>query len=384
MGFLMNYFVPGIVGGLCSIFLEKVAKVALKFGEEMLESPENMVDTITQNSLQRVKEQSIPISYIHKWYKDLDEQGLRKASGMVEGMVEEHLEWWNICSCYRRRKAIANIKKHLKLVPLIQLDCVISKLREILAPPQPVLFPPPVVPMAPTIGFIQAIGLISGMVGAVIGLVLKVMFLYIGRFYNFPKKLKSFKYLLNEMNRVIYNIKDGINEIQRVNDASNWLNNASNWVDEMNAIIKKGERINDTCSPIARCRKSKEITKLISEIDAHLEKLSWINLDLLFHEIKRPRSHPLSPQIERPRSHPPPPQETEGSTSHRPPSQETEGCTSQRPQALPDYGVCPHYNYVPGGVCPHYVCGFCPHYNYVPRGFCPHYNYVGHDPCSTM
>lgn len=359
MGFLMYYLVPGIVGGLFSIFMDKVAvpyiKIAL-FSEKMLESLENMVDTITQNSLQRVKEQSPP--RIHIWYEQLHE--LRKASGMVE----EHVEWWNICSRYRRSKGIANlisdIEKHLKLVPLIQLDCVISKLLEIQRrlppPPPPEKKPAPMAPPLP--GFIQGSGLDSGIVGWVITCVLLVMFFYIGRLRNFQKKLESFKDLLNKMKPFLRHIGNGINEIQRGNDASNWLNNANNWAVAMKDIIKEGDGINDTWSPIARCRRSKEITKLISEIDAHLNKLSWINLELLFHEIERP-----------------------------PPSQETEGCTSQPPQALQDHGVCPHYNYMPGGVCPHYNYvprGFCPHYNYVPRGFCPHYNSVGHDTCSTM
>lgn len=331
MGFLMHYLVPGTGGALISIFMEKVAVPYIKdalFSEKMLGSPENMVDTIRQNFPQRVKEQS-PICY-----DQLLE--LRKASGMVE----EHLEWWNICSRYRRSKAIAKLisdtEQHLKLVPLIQLDCVISKLGEILPPPPPP--PPPPLAMAELpsrpapsasaflVFIFQRIDVVSGIVGWFIGRVLQLMFFYIGRLWNFQKKLESFKDLLNKMKPLIWHIENGIYKIQRGNDASNWLNDASNWVFEMNAIIGKGIVIEDTWSPIARCKRSEEITKLISEIEAHLNKLSWINLELLFHEIERPRSNP------------PPPQETEGSTSHPPPSQEAEGYTSQPPQAL--QGVC--------------------------------------------
>lgn len=370
MGFLMHYLVPGTGGAVISIFMDKVAVPYIKdalFSEKTLGSPENMVDTIRQNFPQRVKEQS-PLCYEQL----LD---LRKASGMVE----EHLEWWNICSRYRRSKAIAKLisdtEQHLKLVPLIQLDCVISKLVENLPPSPPAMvdltcMAAPWEPEKPFRGFIKSIDVVSGIVGWFIGRVLQLMFFYIGRLWNFQKKLESFKDLLNKMKPLIRHIGNGIDEIQRGNDASNWLNDASNWVSEMNAIIGKGIVIEDTWSPIARCKRSEEITKLISEIEAHLNKLSWINLELLFHEIECPRSNPR------------PPQETEGSTSHPPPSQEAEGYTSQPPQALQG-----HYNYVPGGVCPY--CGrsgFCPHYNYnyVPRGFRPHYNSVGHDPCSTM
>lgn len=275
MGIVNDYVIPTIVGALFSIFMDKIVVHYVKAApcsEQMLESLEEKVNKVTDNSFRRVKEQTHS-SAIYDWDEQL-QQFLHCASTMMQ-----ERRGLNVFSRYRRIKDITNLISdvdiHLKLVPLIQLECVLS---------QSVMKRRLSIDLPSAVFGVELIT--SASVSWVITSAFMVMFFWIKTLRNFKKNLKSFKCLVDKICCIMRFIRLEIDALQRGNDASDWLTNAMDWDKEMRNILRKEIGIRDTWSPIARCKKSKEITELTSEIDAHLNKLSWINLELLFHEIE--------------------------------------------------------------------------------------------------
>lgn len=191
--------------------------------------------------------------------------------------MEQNIPRINVISRHRTgnkiKQKISDLDKHLKLVPLIELELALWTLMQI---PVKTLSEPVKLSEVSNrcLRKLEKVSVIEQFLGDI-----KMVFCFNKEVASLTELVTSIKQIFDE----IWEMQESRLRVHNMDEAINeWLKSLSQLLEEAADNLK--------CVPwwnvICRYNKGKEITRLISDIEAHVKLASVINLEPLFQGIK--------------------------------------------------------------------------------------------------
>lgn len=243
-------------------------KQNLEFLQARVKSLQTIITRLEQYMRESNNGQRISIeSAVQKWAVKLQDVH-RDASAMEQNILRI-----NVISRYRTghkiNQKISDLDKHLKLVPLIQLQLTLWMLMI----RKTTVFESAVDWSMIVRGSLSKLGRVL-VINQILGHI-KMVFCFNKNVASLIDLVTSIRPIFYEIREIQYRRRDGVSMHEAINE---WIENMSHLLDKANEY--KIEFV-PWWNVICRYNKSKEITSLISDIGAHVQLASVINLELL-------------------------------------------------------------------------------------------------------